>query len=102
MELDFEQCGKRTHIFWEDPIGKFINYLRLSRPFAAKVHVISRNSRGYDAQFLLRQFLEQTHTPERIMDGCKIFRMRVENLTFLDSLHFLPMSLKNMPKSFYL
>jgi hypothetical protein len=51
METDCEQCGKHTHVFWEDPVGKFIDYLRLSRPFAHKIYVISHNSRGYDAQF---------------------------------------------------
>jgi hypothetical protein len=98
MEVDCKQCGKRTH--GEDPIGKFIEYLRLSRPFADKVYVISFNSRGYDAQFLLRKFLELSWSPDSIMDGSKILSMKVEGLIFLDSLNFLPMSLKNMPKSF--
>jgi len=57
--VDCEQCGKRTHVFWaEDHIGNFIGYLRQSRPFADKIYVISHNSREYDAQFLLRKFLE--------------------------------------------
>jgi len=38
--------------------------------------------------------------PKLIMDGTKILSMSVENLCFLDSLNFMPMSLKNMPKSF--
>jgi hypothetical protein len=95
-------CVKRTHVFWaEDTVGKFINYLRQSRPFADKIYVISHNSRGYDAQFLLRKFLEMRWTPQLIMDGTKILSMIVENLYFLDSLNFLPMSLKSMPKSFH-
>jgi hypothetical protein len=36
------------------------------------------------------------------MDGTKILSMVVENMYFLDSLNFLLMSLKSMPKSFYL
>ena len=55
---------------------------------------------GYDAQFLLRKFLELRWTPQLIMDGTKILSMIVENLYFLDSLNFLPMSLKSMPKLF--
>jgi hypothetical protein len=35
-----------------------------------------------------------------LMDGTKILSMIVENLHFLDSLNFLPMSLKSMTKSF--
>ena len=38
--------------------------------------------------------------PKLIMDGTKILSMTVENLHFLDSLNFIPMALKNMPKSF--
>ena len=94
------KCGKRTHVFWQDPIGKFIDYLQQSRPSADKIYIISHNSRGYDAQFLLRKFLELRWKPELIKDGSKILSMVVENFCFLDSLNFLPMSLKSMPKSF--
>ena len=34
------------------------------------------------------------------MDGNKILSMIVENLRFLDSLKYLPLNLKRMPKSF--
>jgi hypothetical protein len=34
------------------------------------------------------------------MDGSKILNVVVENFHFLDSLNYLPMSLKSMPKSF--
>jgi hypothetical protein len=78
LSVDFKQCGKRTHVFWaEDPVGKFIEYPRLSRPFADKIYVLSHNSRGYDALFLLRKFLELRWTPELIMDGTKILSMVV-------------------------
>ena len=58
LSVDFEQCGKRAHTFWQDPVGKFIDYIWQYRPFADKVNVISHNSRRYDSQFLLRRFLE--------------------------------------------
>ena len=63
LSVDCEQCGKRVHVFWQDPVGEFIDYLRQSRPFAEKVYVISHNSRGYDAQFLLGRVSE--------LDGCR-------------------------------
>ena len=93
----FEQCCKRTHVFLQEPVRKFIDYLRQSRPFADKIYFLSHNSRGYDAQFVLRKFMELRWTPQLIMDSTKILRMFVENLHFLDSLNFLPMSLQNMP-----
>ena len=100
MSVDCEKCGKRIHVLWQGPVGKFINYLRQSRTFADMVYIISHNSREYDAQFLLRRFLELRWTPQLIMDGSKILSMVVENLHFMDSLNYLPMSLKSMPKSF--
>ena len=100
LSVDCERCGKRIHTFWQDPVGKFIDYLRQSRPFADKVYVISYNSRGYDAQYLLRSFLDLRWAPQFIMDGSKILSMVVENLHFLGSLNCLRMSLKSVPKSF--
>jgi hypothetical protein len=40
LSVDCKQCGKRNHMFWQDPVGRFIDYLRLSRPFAVKIYVI--------------------------------------------------------------
>jgi len=45
----------RPHVL-QDPVGKFINYRRLSRPFADKIYVISHNSRGYDTVFSQKIF----------------------------------------------
>ena len=61
---DCEQCVKSTHVFWHDLVGKLIDYLRQSRLFADKMYDVSHNSRGYDAQFLLRKFLELRWTPQ--------------------------------------
>jgi len=100
MSADCEQCGKHIHAFRQGPVDKFIHSLRQSRPFANNFYIISHNSRGYDAQFLLRRFLELRWAPQLIMDGSKILSMVVENLHFQDSLNYLPTSLKSMPKSF--
>jgi hypothetical protein len=48
----------------------------------------------------LRRFLELRGVPQLIMDGTKTLSMCVEYIHFLDSLTFLPMCLKSMPKSF--
>jgi len=88
-------------VFWdEDTVVKHIDYLRQSRSFADKIYIISYNSRGYDAQFLLRKFLELRWTHQLIFDGTNIPSMVVENMHFLDSLNFLHTGLKSMPKSF--
>jgi len=83
LNVDCKLCGKRSHEFWaEDPVGKFIDHLRQSRLFADKIYVISNNSRGYDAKFLLRKLHELRWTPQLIMDGTKILSMVVENVHF--------------------
>jgi hypothetical protein len=64
MNIDFEQCGKRVRVYWEDRIGKFIDYIQLSIPFAEKVYVLSHSSREYYAQFLLRRFMDLSWLPE--------------------------------------
>jgi hypothetical protein len=84
LSVDCKQCGKRVHVFRQDPVGKFIEYLRQSTPFAEKILVISHNSRGYDAHFLLRRFLELRWVPKLIMDGTKILSMCVEHIQFMD------------------
>jgi hypothetical protein len=98
--MSIVNSGKRVHTFWQYPVSKFIDYLRLSRPFADKIYVISHNYGGYVTQFLLRSFLELGWEPKLIMDGSKILRMVVKNFHFLNLLNYLPMSLKSMPKSF--
>ena len=56
-------------------------------------------SRGYDAHFLMRKILGMKCTPQLIMDGTKILSMIVENLHYLDSVKFLPVSLKSKHNS---
>jgi len=101
LSVDCKQCGKLAHVFWaEELVSKFIHYLRQYRPFADKIYDISHNSCGYDTQFMLRNFLERRWTPQMVMDGTKILSTIVENLYILDSLNFLPISVKTMPKIF--
>jgi len=99
LSVDFEQCGKHIHTFWQDP---YVNLLIISGcPDRSRIRfVISHNSCGYDAQFILRRFLEMSWASQLIMDGSKFLSMVVDNLHFMDSLNYLPMSLKSMPKSF--
>jgi hypothetical protein len=56
VNVDCEQCGKRVHTFWQDAVGKFINYRRLSRPFADKIYVILHTSRSCYASFFSEGF----------------------------------------------
>ena len=99
MNINYEQYNKRVHVFWEVRIGKFIEYLQLSRPFADKIYVISHNTCGYDAQILLRTFLELRWIPELKMDGSKIPSNACWESECSQVAQFLWMSLRSMPKS---
>jgi len=57
--MDFEQRGNRVYLFWEDPIGKLIEFLSLSRTFADKIYAISHKSLGYNASFCYKVFWNQ-------------------------------------------
>ena len=64
--------------------------------------VIAHNLRGYDG-FLLRQyFYKECILPSLILNGAKIMSMEIESaeIKFRDSLNFLPMPLKALPKTF--
>jgi len=56
VNVEYEQRGKRVHSFWQDPVIKFIDYLRMPIPFADTFCAILHNSGGYDEQFLFRSF----------------------------------------------
>ena len=45
------------------PVGKFIDYLRQSRPFADTFYVISHISRGYDAVSASKVSGTEMYTP---------------------------------------
>ena len=94
LRIDCEQWRKLTHIFWKNIVCLFVKYLRLSRPFSDNVYVISHTSRGYDAELLMRRFLELKWLPKLISDGTKASTMSVEKLNFQDSLYYLPMRIK--------
>jgi hypothetical protein len=51
LNIDCSQSGTRVHVFRQDHIGKFIEYLLQFRTFADKIYVISHNYGGYDTEF---------------------------------------------------
>ena len=64
--------------------------------------VIAHNLRSYDGFFLCEYFYIQCLLPKLILNGAKIMSMELEaaEIKFRDSLNFLPMPLKALPKTF--
>ena len=91
LSVDCEQCGKRIHVFRQDHVDKFIDYLRLSRPIADVCYFTQRR--------LFLEVLRNEMGAEIHNGGCKILSRVVEDLHILDSVNYLPVSLKSTLKS---
>ena len=61
---------------------------------------IAHNSKGYDAQFILKWCVENSLKPDVIYVGTKIMSMEVNGLRFIDSLNFVQSALASFPKTF--
>lgn len=80
----------------------YFNLARKAEKVGAQIIVFAHNSKGYDGHFILsnlftRHFAEQ---PTIIMQGQKILRLQVNNISFIDSLSFFMMPLAELPKVF--
>ena len=64
--------------------------------------VIAHNLRGYDGTLFCEYFYRQCLLPNLILNGAKIMSMELTEaeIKFRDSLNFLPMPLKALPKTF--
>jgi hypothetical protein len=51
IQLECEQCGKRIHSFWEDPVGDLLSYLCKPRPWLSKIIAIEQNAKAFDLHF---------------------------------------------------
>jgi hypothetical protein len=77
--IDCVRYGKRTHSFWEDPVGDMLAYLCEPRPWADNVIAIARNAKTFDLHFILSRAIMLKWQPELIMNGVKIMCMKVEH-----------------------
>ena len=100
IDTDCERCGRRRQSFWEDPVGDLLSHLVEKRPWCNRVIAIAHNSRGFDAQFILDRAIVLKWTPELILNGQKIICMKINHVTFLDSISFMPMALRKLPEAF--
>jgi hypothetical protein len=100
IERDCEQCGKRKHSFWDDPAGDMLSYLCEPQPWVSKIVVVAHNAKASDLHFILNRAILLKWQPEIFMKGLKIMCMRMEHLVFLDSVSFIPCSLRKLPEAF--
>ena len=95
-----DTCGKRQTVFKTiEAFGEF-----LFKPYHAGSVVLSHNGGKYDKIFVLNYALKNGIKPDTIIyAGGRIMMMHMKgtlNIRFLDSLSFLPMALRKLPKAF--
>ena len=95
-----EQCGKRKHSFWEDPVGDMLSYLCEPRPWFKQIIALAHNAKAFDLPFILNRVVFLKWRSELIMNGQKILCMTFENMNFIDSICFIPFPLRKLPSAF--
>lgn len=91
-----------------DEVAKFFIHLAVKKTVSGgqKIHgnnivAVAHNFRGYDGLLILQGLLKHTmEPPQVILSGGKVMTIQLGCLKFVDSLNFLAMPLKDMPKTF--
>ena len=66
-----------------------------------KIKIVAHNSKSYDIHFIVKYCLDNNFQPTNVIKkGTKILSMIISHFHFIDSLSFLPMALKYLPKTF--
>jgi hypothetical protein len=100
VEVDCQRCGKRKHSFWLDPDGDLMSYVFKSRPWSDRIVAIAHNAKAFDLLIVPNRMVEMKLLPELlVMNGQKIMCLKVENVTWLDSLNYMPMALRKLPEA---
>jgi hypothetical protein len=95
MDEVWEQCRKRKHIFWDEPIGELLSYLYEPRPCVSKVVAIAHKAKAFDSQFIFNRD-GMNWKPELILNGLNIVSMKIKYM-FID-VSYLPMPLRKLPE----
>jgi hypothetical protein len=94
-----KRCGKRKHSSWDDTVGDLLSYLCETRPWCNKVIAIAHNAKAFDLHFILNRAVILNWQQKLIMNGLKIMSMKVEQLTFIDRVSFMPLPLRKLPEA---
>jgi len=100
IDVNCVRCSRRRHAFYDDLVGDLLTYLCKQRPWCEKVIAIAHNAKGFDAHFILDRAILLKWIPKLTLNGEKIACLKIQHLTFLDSIPFVPMALRKLPKAF--
>ncbi|KAK3105044.1 hypothetical protein FSP39_015966 [Pinctada imbricata] len=99
-----DTCGHRELIFrGENATQQFCAYV--TQPHVKNTILIAHNAKSFDLYPILEVLIDRhSIRPDKIIyNGSKVMYMHIANklnLTFLDSLNFLPMKLAKIPEAF--
>jgi len=91
---------KRKHSFFDEPVGDLLMYLCAPRQWCEKVVAIAHNAKGFDTKFIQNRAIFLKLKPKLILNVLKIIWLKINHLTFIDSVSFLSMSLRKLPEAF--
>jgi hypothetical protein len=101
VEVDIRSCKKRKHSFWLDPVGDLISYAYEPWLWVDKFVAIAHNARAFNLVFVINRPVHKNSRPVLLtMNGQNIMCLKVENVTWQDSLNYLAMPLRKIPKAF--
>ena len=81
------------------PDGDLMSFVLKSRPWADRIVAIAHNAKAFDLLIVLNRLVQMKLLPELpVMNGQKIVCLKVENVTWLDSLNYMPMALRKLPE----
>jgi len=101
VDVDYQRCGKRKHSFLTDPVDDLISFMFKTRPWTDRIAAIAHNAKASDLLFVQNRRVRMKLMPEVLcMNGHKIMYMKVKNVTWLNSLNYLPMQLTKLPEAF--
>jgi len=93
--MRYEEALVLARSRWE-----LLSYLMEPRPWANKIIAIAHNASAFDLHFILNRAILLKWKPDQIMNGLKIMCMRMEHMLFLESVSFLPFSLRWLSEAF--
>ena len=98
-----QNCGNREKIFkGMETVTEFCKWL--ITPAHKDYTLLAHNGKGFDFCFILSYCVTEAHIkPDCIFAGSKIMSLTISaglNIKFIDSLNFMSMSLKKLPKAF--
>jgi hypothetical protein len=106
LNKECSKCGQRSHTFsGENCIGEFLDYMttKHSTKNFKKIICVAHNGKSYDTVLVCKYIMTKRHCiPELICVGSKILCMSVAagRVKFIDSVNFMQMKLKDLPKAF--